>query len=142
MLVKSKKEVYHLQLSSKPESIILVDEMLNNLNKKYIINQHLFANISTVLNEAVCNAIYHGNKLNTEKKVTIWVNEIGGNILSFVVSDEGKGFDYSKLQQPTLKQNIQKLTGRGVFIMQHLAQYCKFNIIGNAVELQFLVSKN
>jgi serine/threonine-protein kinase RsbW len=140
MLVAIKKETHHLQLASTPESIVVLDNWINQLATSLLINETLHANISTALNEALTNAIHHGNKLSADKTVNIWVKITENNTLSFTVSDEGNGFNYRTLPQPISPENIEKLTGRGVFIMQQLAHQCTFNAQGNSVELHFLLA--
>jgi serine/threonine-protein kinase RsbW len=55
------------------------------------------------------------------------------------LADEGEGFDYNRLPDPTAPENLENLTGRGVFIIKHLADQCIFNLKGNEVELHFKV---
>jgi len=57
-----------------------------------------------------------------------------------VVQDEGKGFDFDHLPDPTDPENIEKLTGRGVFLMRQLSDALRFVGNGNAVEMKFKLS--
>jgi serine/threonine-protein kinase RsbW len=93
----------------------------------------------TCLSEATINAIVHGNKQDENKKVYINLEVQGGKRLQFTVADEGEGFDYNRLPDPTAPENLENLTGRGVFIIKHLADQCIFNLKGNEVELHFKV---
>ncbi len=75
--------------------------------------------LRSVLEEALLNAWIHGNKEDKRKKITVrWRF---GNDFHFEVIDEGAGFDYGKLPDPTRENNIEKPFGRGVFIIRHLA---------------------
>jgi serine/threonine-protein kinase RsbW len=49
------------------------------------------------------------------------------------------GFDYNNLADPTAPERLEELTGRGVFILKHLADQCIFNAKGNEVELHFKI---
>jgi serine/threonine-protein kinase RsbW len=92
----------------------------------------------TCLNEVVINAIVHGNKLDPSKKVIVNA-DIEGKRIIWTVTDEGAGFDYNNLPDPTAPENLESLTGRGVFIIKHLADQCIFNTAGNEVELHFKI---
>jgi len=92
----------------------------------------------TCLNEAFINAIKHGNKLDPNKKVIINA-EVDAKRVIWTITDEGEGFDYTHLADPTAPENLENLTGRGVFIIKHLADQYIFNAKGNEVELHFKI---
>ena len=129
-------EMYTLQLPSKQESITLLENLIEEIADKHNISEDTFANMMTSLSEAGINAIVHGNKLDPNKKVIINA-EIEGRRIIWTVTDEGEGFDYNNLPDPTAPENIENLTGRGVFIMKHLADQCILNAKGNEIELHF-----
>ena len=129
-------EMYTLQLPSKQESITLLENLIEEIADKHNVSEDTFANMMTSLSEAAINAIVHGNKLDPAKKVIINA-EIENRRIIWTVTDEGEGFDYNNLADPTSPENLENLTGRGVFIMKHLADQCIFNTKGNEVELHF-----
>jgi len=129
-------ELYTLQLPSKQESITLLENLIEEIADKHKVSEDTFANMMTCLNEAAINAIVHGNKLDPNKKVIINA-DIEGRRIIWTVTDEGEGFDYNNLADPTAPENLENLTGRGVFIIKHLADQCIFNTKGNEVELHF-----
>jgi serine/threonine-protein kinase RsbW len=131
-------EMYTLQLPSKQESITLLENLIEEIADKHNISEDTFANMMTSLSEAGINAIVHGNKLDPDKKVIVNA-EIEGRRIIWTVTDEGEGFDYNNLADPTAPENIENLTGRGVFIIKHLADQCIFNTKGNEVELHFKI---
>lgn len=128
---------YSLQLPSNSESIAVLENFVDNLVLDLAIGDEVCANLMTCLNEALSNAIYHGNKGNPTKKVYINLEVIHQKRIIFNISDEGDGFDFNNIPDPTEAQNLEKLTGRGVFIMKKLADQCIFNARGNEVELHF-----
>lgn len=131
-------ELYTLQLPSKLESITLLETLIEEVADKYQVSEDTFANMMTCLNEAAINAIVHGNKLDPNK--TVFVNvEADSKRIIWTVSDEGPGFDYNNLADPTAPDRLEELTGRGVFILKHLADQCIFNASGNEVELHFKI---
>jgi len=131
-------ELYTLQLPSKLDSITQLESLVEEIADRYQISEDTFANMMTCLNEVVTNAIIHGNRSDAEKKVIINA-EIDGRRSIWTITDEGEGFDYSNLADPTAPENLENLAGRGVFIVKHLADQCVFNAAGNEVELLFKI---
>lgn len=129
-------KLYTLQLPSEPESIVDLENLIEEIADTYQVGEDTFANMMTCLNEMVMNAITHGNKLDPEKRVIINA-EVEGRRIIWTIADEGPGFDYNHLPDPTAEENLENLTGRGVFIVKHLADQCIFNDKGNEVELHF-----
>jgi serine/threonine-protein kinase RsbW len=129
-------DLYTLQLPSVPESITALENLIEEIANKYQVSDDTFANMMTCLNEALNNAMIHGNKLDPTKKVIVNA-EIEGRRITWTITDEGPGFDYVHLADPTAPENLEALTGRGVFIIKHLADQCVFNAAGNEVELLF-----
>jgi len=129
-------ELYTLQLPSTQESITLLENLIEDIADKFKISEDTFANMMTCLNEAANNAIIHGNKLDP-KKIVIVNADVNSKRAVWTITDEGEGFDYNNLPDPTSEENLEKLTGRGVFILKHLADQCIFNSRGNEVELHF-----
>lgn len=109
-----------LRLSSEPQSIAKVEQFVTRLVRRYHLNDDQHGNILISLTEAVNNAIIHGNCEDSRKKVSISLRE-AKNKLAIQVSDEGCGFDFKKVPDPTKEENICKCGGRGVFLMQHLS---------------------
>ncbi len=131
--------LYTLQLPSRIDSITLMENFIDELSVKYGFSDEIYANVLTCLSEAVINGIVHGNRQDPEKKVYINLEVIEDKRLIFTISDEGKGFDFNNLPDPTAPENIENLTGRGVFIIKKLADQCIFNTKGNELELHFKI---
>ena len=73
------------------------------------------------------------------QKKTLIISTFNNNNLTFKVSDQGSGFDFSDLPDPTLPENIEKPQGRGIFLMRQLSENVVFEEPGNKVELSFKV---
>jgi serine/threonine-protein kinase RsbW len=131
-------DLYTLQLPSKLESITELENLIEAIADKYQVGEDVFGNMMTCLNEVVNNAIIHGNKLDPNKMVIVNV-EADHHRIVWTVTDEGPGFDYVHLADPTSEENLEKLSGRGVFIIKMLADQCVFNAAGNEVELLFKI---
>ena len=61
-------------------------------------------------------------------------------MIKFRVEDEGKGFDFHNLPDPTSPENLEKPGGRGIFLMKHLADEVDFSEQGKVVELSFYIN--
>ncbi|POY37150.1 ATP-binding protein [Solitalea longa] len=130
-------KLYTLQLASKLDSIVELENFLELLLEEHQVSNECYGNIMTSLNEAAMNAIVHGNKCLENRKVYINVEVVNKSKFIFTVADEGEGFDFRNLTDPTLPENIEKDSGRGVFIMKHLADRLIYNARGNEVEMHF-----
>ena len=87
---------------------------------------HDLGNVQLALQEALMNAILHGNRSDPKKYVRLCVAiEEGGGII-IVVKDSGSGFDPSKLPDPTMRENILRDRGRGVFLIHQLMDEVQF----------------
>ena len=129
---------YKISIGSNPDNIIEVESFIEQIRETVSIGDDVYGNIMISLTEAVNNAIIHGNENDAAKLVEISAKK-EGDVLSFTVSDQGKGFDFDHLPDPTDPENLEKLTGRGVFLMQQLSDKLKFSNGGSTVEMQFKV---
>ena len=93
----------------------------------------LFA-IKLAVEEAVNNAIKHGNKLDPRKTVSL-TYDVSPERTVIVVTDEGEGFDPRCLADPTADENLEKPTGRGVMLMRAYMDEVSFNDKGNQVRM-------
>lgn len=131
--------LYTLQLASKIDSITLLENFIDELGAKYDLSDEVYANVLTCLSEALINAILHGNAQNPEKRVYINLEVIENKRLVFTVTDEGNGFDFNNIPDPTAPENLENLSGRGIYIIKKLADQCIFNSKGNELELHFKI---
>lgn len=129
---------YQFILPSTIEGIAEVEKIVQEICEKFEIPEDLFGNILIAITEAVNNAIYHGNKSNPNKKVFVKFHP-HQNQLTFTITDEGNGFDYQNLPDPTLPENITKIGGRGIFIIHQLADHVQFKNNGRTIEIKFNV---
>lgn len=126
----------NIKIPSIPENIRIVESFVDNVKDDFKINNDLYGNIMVSLTESVNNAIIHGNKKDKTKMVNLTLR-IQDKTIRFFVKDEGAGFDYKNLQDPTSPANLEKVGGRGIFLMHHLCDEVNFNETGTEVELVF-----
>ena len=126
----------HLQIASRMEGITEVEGLINTLSEELRVDETHYGEILIAMTEAVNNAIVHGNKLDINKMVDVEVS-VDGTVLQFKISDEGPGFDYDNIPDPTAPENIEKPNGRGVFLMRQLADSCEFEDLGRVAIMRF-----
>ncbi len=90
--------------------------------------------LSVALTEAITNAIIHGNEKDPAKRVFAEVL-IEPERVVLQIADEGIGFDYQKLADPTKKENLHKQSGRGIFFVRYFMDEVKFNQVGNEITM-------
>ena len=125
-----------LKINSKPEHLRLVERLIEDVCQVFNVQEDAYGNILIAVTEAVNNAIYHGNKNNPDKFVNIGFQNSDKQLI-FSITDEGQGFDHVGLPDPTDPANIDKPSGRGVFLMKNLADSIQFEQNGKTVRLAF-----
>jgi len=85
--------------------------------------------------EAVNNALIHGNGKSREKKVRLDFS-FDDPIFELTITDQGQGFDATRLPDPTTSDNIIKDSGRGVLLIRHYMDYVCYNEKGNSLTIR------
>lgn len=125
-----------LKLDSDPRSVGQIESFVESIVQKFKLRPDAYGNMLIALTEAVNNAIIHGNRADRSKTVHVHLRKKSDHIL-IRVSDEGCGFDYDNLPDPTIPENRHKPGGRGVFLMQQLSDKLNYCNNGSTVEIQF-----
>ena len=105
--------IEQLELPSTLDSLTKIESFIEECCDQCNLNKDCFGNILIALTEGVNTII-----------------------------DEGGGFDYNNVPDPTLPENLEKLSGRGVFLMRQLADEVVFEQNGSIVRLRFLGLNN
>lgn len=132
-------DTIQIQIPSLSENIRIVESFIDNAKDKYMLNDDIYGNIMIAVTESVNNAIVHGNKSVSHKNVSLRLH-LNENVLKFTIVDEGPGFDYHNLPDPTSPENLDKPGGRGIFLMRHLCDEVSFKDDGRSVELSFYLT--
>jgi serine/threonine-protein kinase RsbW len=91
--------------------------------------------VRLALEEALVNAIKHGNALDPEK--TVRVNcLIEDNLLRVEIEDQGPGFCMDDVPDPTMEENLERPCGRGIMLMRSFMTKVEYNAKGNRVVLE------
>lgn len=125
-----------LQFASQPENIAIIERLIDEIRDGQAFQEECYGDVLIAMTEAVNNAIVHGNRLDDTKEVVVEY-ELRQADLYFRITDQGAGFDFENVPDPTSPENIEKPNGRGVFLMRQLADECVFTDDGRVVELTF-----
>ena len=129
----------HIKIPSLAENIRVVESFIDNAKEKFSLNDDIYGNIMIAVTESVNNAIKHGNNFNKHKSVSLSLF-LDDEIIRFIIRDEGSGFDFTSLPDPTAPENIKQPGGRGIFLMKNLSDEVHFTEEGSVVELLFYLS--
>ena len=125
-----------LRIESKLSNLGIVENAVDTITRDAGINKENYGKILVSVLEAVNNAIVHGNKSDKNKFVDIEII-LENSSMSVTVMDQGSGFRPAEVPDPTEPENLEKVNGRGVFLMSRLADKIKFNKKGNRVTMTF-----
>jgi CheY-like chemotaxis protein len=151
---------FHFVLDNNPDLIPpLIDHLQQNLRRMKLCDENSLIRISVAINEALTNAIYHGNldvgsalrdqdeesyfelirqrrqqAPYCDRRVYLCARESGAEAV-YVVRDEGRGFDPRRIPDPTAEANLTKASGRGLLLMQAFMDKVVYNKRGNEVTM-------
>lgn len=111
----------------------VTDQLLEQLGVHGWPPADIFA-IHLAAEEAIVNAIVHGNKLDPTKKVHVEC-EVSTAVVRISISDEGAGFDPASVPDCTVEERLEAPSGRGVMLMKSFMTSIEYNATGNAVVL-------
>ncbi len=129
-------ESINISIPSLSENIRIIESFIDNAKEKFSLNDDIYGNIMVAVTESVNNAIRHGNNNNKSKNVSLSL-QLQADQIKFIIRDEGNGFDYHNLPDPTAPENLDKPGGRGIFLMKNLSDEVNFKENGKVVELCF-----
>jgi serine/threonine-protein kinase RsbW len=118
------------------QSLVEVENLVEKVCQTVGIQEDAFGNVLIAVTEAVNNAISHGNEQVSSLTIDVAVGDAKESFC-FKIKDQGNGFDYHNLPDPTAPENILKENGRGIFLMKNLSDEVEFNEAGNEVIIYF-----
>lgn len=126
----------NLTLNSSFEEIERLEPYLQKLQVWAGFGDGQMIRIQMAVNEAATNAIIHGNKEDSSKKVEVSARK-DCNTLKITVRDEGPGFDPDSLPDPLQEENLLKDSGRGVFLIKQYADEVEFSKNATKLTMHF-----
>ncbi|MFZ5428828.1 MAG: ATP-binding protein [Bacteroidota bacterium] len=124
-----------LNINSDTVNLVEVEKYIEDVFDFFGISSDEFFRSLLSVKEAVTNSIIHGNKSDRSKSVCIKAYKCN-KYLYFKVIDEGDGFDYTSVKDPSLPENVLDEGGRGLFIMRKVCDSLTFREKGNVVEFR------
>jgi len=109
------------------------EQILKVLEESQFPDKDLFG-VKLALEEAIVNAIKHGNGMDPSKSVFISCS-VENQLATIVIQDEGPGFDPGDVPDPTDDDNLEKPSGRGLMLMKAFMTNISYNESGNRVEM-------
>ena len=125
---------YQVVILSDPAEARRVQEHIEQLLQASPCQPHDLFSIKLALEEALVNAIKHGNQLDRTKKVQVTYH-VHADRFEVQIVDEGPGFDPEEVPDPTLPENIEKGCGRGVFLIRGFMTEVTYHAPGNVVTM-------
>ena len=125
-----------LQIPSDIGNLRLVEKAIDELSLELNLSDEIYGNVMVATMEATNNAIIHGNNSDPKKNVKIRI-QLEERELKVHVEDQGVGFDYANVPDPTSPENLEKINGRGIFLMEHLSDEILYQDEGRIVVLKF-----
>jgi len=109
-----------------------VRELIANRLRQSGYDERETLDILQALEEAIVNAIRHGNQCDCRKRLRIAFC-IGDDCFEVCVEDEGKGFDPDVVPNPRVEECLELPCGRGLLMMRHYMSEVRHVSPGNAV---------
>jgi serine/threonine-protein kinase RsbW len=119
-------------IPSDPAQARDVQEEIEQALRGHCYNDREIFSIKLAVEEALVNAIKHGNQLDPAKEVHIGYN-ITPERFEVIISDEGAGFDPREVPDPTAVENLERPSGRGLMLMKHYMTLVNYSETGNTV---------
>ena len=120
--------------SQRGASRLIMDELLEQLGSHGWPPSDIFA-IHLATEEAITNAIVHGNKLDDAKKVHVACH-VSPDLVRIEVTDQGTGFDPASVPDCTLEERLDVPSGRGLMLMRSFMTRLEYNATGNRVLME------
>ncbi|MCO6472572.1 MAG: ATP-binding protein [Melioribacteraceae bacterium] len=127
------RKVFTRTIISDPDLLPEIEDFIQSLLKEQNLDDEKINALVLSVAEAASNAILHGNKNDKKKKVFILM-EVDDDRIIIRIKDEGKGFDPSKVPDPTIPENILKDSGRGIHIMNTFLDRLTYKFTDNGTE--------
>jgi serine/threonine-protein kinase RsbW len=129
-----------MSLSSRFENIELAQHLCGKLLDGRDVSEETKHWLLMALREALANAIKHGNRQDSSKRIHLEMDVVGQN-LQISIRDEGEGFDPSAVDDPLAPENRLKTSGRGIFYMKTFMDDVRFRRVeGGGMEI--VLTKN
>ena len=108
---------FELTIASRLEEMQAVHALIGEAVREYRLSEEMAHWIELTISESMINAIQHGNKSDPTKEATLRISS-NGETIEIIVEDQGKGFEFDSIADPTDIANLLKPSGRGILIIR------------------------
>lgn len=133
---KSVPATLRLVMGSEPLNLERAVEQAESFFKLHLHDTDFIYNIILIASEAITNGMRHGNDFDPDKEVTIEYM-VHVDRVEITVEDEGSGFRRESLFDPLSREHMLDEGGRGIFLMEHIADKVDYELDGRRVRVTF-----
>jgi len=124
---RRKKQRFNLKVSSSSENLETIREFINDIARHAGFDSDSASQIELAVDEACTNVIKHAHKFNQDKSLELSV-QLDSDKMEIIISDNGTGFDITRVSKPDLEKYIHeaKKGGLGIHLMRSLMDEVQF----------------
>jgi serine/threonine-protein kinase RsbW len=104
-------------MDSTLQSVDLAEELATQMAERAGVDEDDLMKVGIAVRESMVNAVVHGNRYDTDKKVRFSVATEPDRFV-IQIADQGEGFDFESLPDPLAPENLMKTSGRGIFLVR------------------------
>lgn len=124
-------------MDSTLESVNKAEEMADQFSKQMGFDEDTRGGISMSVREAMINAVLHGNKYDTAKRVNLGFEQSGQELI-ITISDQGRGLNPDEVPDPLAPENLLKQSGRGIFLIRAFMDEVRFRKLDPGTEITLI----
>jgi len=110
-------EAVERYLDSTLDSVDSAEEIAVGVAQRAGLGEEDLMKVGLAVRESMVNAVMHGNRYNTEKRVRFRAASTSEQFM-VVIADEGEGFSFEALPDPLAPENLMRTSGRGIFLIR------------------------
>ncbi len=133
--MKRSKNAVEFNIGTDLDYLNLIESITNYVTKAMGFDEDTMYWINMAIRESMTNAMLHGNKLKTQKRVNVKF-EINPDNLTVRVQDQGSGFDPKTVPNPLDPENVLKSSGRGIFYIKSFMDEVDFKLLPDGMEIR------
>ena len=128
---------FKISIASDPSEVPRIQEEIEGRLRRHHFDDRDIFSIRLALEEALVNAIKHGNQLDRSKKVHI-EGSIRADRFDVGIVDEGPGFNPEDVPDPRADENLERACGRGLLLIRHYMTEVVYHAPGNRLTMSKL----
>ena len=131
----SNPQTFEVVITNEPSEGQVVQSRVVELLEQYGFSGRDVFSVRLAMEEALVNAIKHGNQMDPDKTVRLECH-VDEDRVRIIIEDQGPGFDPGSLPDPTAEENLEMPGGRGVMLIQSFMDNVQYNDRGNMITME------